>query len=253
MHKLTISPAVADRVKARSGRLHPFDSLQARHAALVVIDLQNYFLKPGAQGETPNARAIVPNVNRLAAELRERGGHVIWVRNSTAGTRQSWSHFHESLMTPERQKRRYKEMQPDGDGYKFWHALDMRPGDGKLAKKRFSAFIRGSSSIERHLRARKIDTILVAGTATNVCCESSARDAMMLNFKVVMVSDALAARSDEIHQASLSAFYSNFGDVQTVDEVLESLTRGAHASAKNWRGARRVLRRTPLSKRSASL
>ncbi len=252
MHKLAISPAIAARVKERTGKLHPFDSLDARRTALVVIDLQNYFLKPGAQGETPNAREIVPQVNRLAAELRSRGGHVVWVRNSTAATRENWSTFHECLMTPERQKKRYKEMQEDGDGFKFWHALDIRPGDGKLAKKRFSAFIRGSSPIERHLRTRKADTVLIAGTATNVCCESTARDAMMLNFKVVMVADALAARADEFHNASLSAFYSNFGDVQTVDEVLASLDRGT-PKAKNWRGARRVLRRTPLSKASASL
>jgi len=52
---------------------------------------------------------------------------------------------------------------------------------------------------------------------------------MMLNFKTVMVSDALAARSDELHAASLTAFYSNFGDVQTSAEVLQSLDRGAQA------------------------
>ncbi|MEX0751995.1 MAG: isochorismatase family cysteine hydrolase [Xanthobacteraceae bacterium] len=245
MHKLAISPATAARVKARSGKEHPFDVLDPRRTALLAIDLQNYFLKPGAQGETPNARGIVPAVNRLAAELRRRGGHVVWIRNGTAGTRQNWSIFHLYLMTPERQKRRYKEMQSGGDGYEFWHALDIEPGDAKLAKKRFSAFIRGSSRIERHLRGRGIDTVLIAGTATNVCCESTARDAMMLNFKVVMVADALAARSDELHNATLTAFYSNFGDVQTVSEVLASLDRGAkNTKPQNWRGARRVLRRT---------
>ena len=226
MHKLAISPAVAARVKQRTGKLHPFDSLDARRTALLVIDLQNHFLKPGAQSETVTARAIVPAVNSLASELRTRGGHVVWIRNSTTGTRQSWSTFHQCLMTPERQKRRYKEMDKGGDGLKFWHALDIQPGDAKLAKKRFSAFIRGSSRVERHLRNRGIDTVLVTGTATNVCCESTARDAMMLNFKVVMVADALAARSDEIHNASLTNFYSNFGDVQTVSEVLGSLDRG---------------------------
>ena len=64
-------------------------------------------------------------------------------------------------------------------------------------KKRFSAFIQGSSDIEAYLRGRGIDTLLIGGTATQVCCESSARDAMMLNFKVVMVPDALATYSDD--------------------------------------------------------
>jgi len=238
MHKLAISPAVAARVKARSGKQHPFDVLDPRRTALLAIDLQNYFLKPGAQGETPKARDIVPAVNRLASELRRHGGHVVWIRNSTAGTRQSWSTFHECLMTPERQKRRYKEMDKGGDGLEFWHALDIQPGDAKMAKKRFSAFIQGSSRIERHLRDRGIDTVLIAGTATNVCCESTARDAMMRNFKTVMAADALAARSDEIHNASLTNFYSNFGDVQTVNEVLDSLDRGANKRAHAPRSSR---------------
>ena len=54
----------------------------------------------------------------------------------------------------------------------------------------------------------------------------------MLNFKVVMVSDALAARPDEIHNASLSAFYMNFGDVQSIDDVIASLDRGAKATRR---------------------
>ena len=227
MHKFSMSPHTLARVQSRAGKTHPFDNLDAHRTALLVIDLQNYFLKPGAQGETPLARAIVPTVNQLAAALRGRGGHVVWIRNGTAGTRQSWSTFHECLMTPERQQRRYKEMEADGDGFEFWHALDIRPGDGKIEKNRFSAFIQGSSPIVDYLHSRSIDTVLIAGTATNVCCESTARDAMMLNFKTIMVSDALAARSDELHAASLNAFYSNFGDVQNSAEVLQSLDRGA--------------------------
>lgn len=244
MHKLAISPSVVGLVKERTGKVHPFDSLNPRRTALVVIDLQNYFMK----GIAPK---IVPAVNRLASELRGRGGHVVWVRNSTEGTLKSWSVKHDFLKSPALRKVHYEEMRTNGDGFKFWPTLDMQPGDGKLVKKRFSAFIQGSSPIEKYLRSRKIDSILVTGTATNVCCESTARDAMMLNFKVVMVADALAARSDEIHNASLSAFYLNFGDVQTVDEVLASLTRGAE-KPKNWRGAKRVLR-APLSKASASI
>ena len=76
------------------------------------------------------------------------------------------------------------------------------------------------------MRDRGLDTLLVTGTATNVCCESTARDAMMLNFKVVMVADGLATHTDEEHNATLSNFYGQFTDVQTTDEVIESLARG---------------------------
>ena len=231
MHKLAITEAAVRRVKNRLGRLHPFDIIDAPRTALLVIDMQNYFVKSGYQGEVPLARDIVPNINRLAADLRRRGGHVVWLRNSTTDTRESWSNLHNWLALPERAQRRYETMEEDHEGFAFWHLNDIRPEDGKITKKRYSAFIQGSSDAEHYLRQRDIDTVLIAGTATNVCCESTARDAMMLNFKTVMVADALAADSDDDHNASLSAIYGLFGDVQTVDEVLASLERGKRAHA----------------------
>jgi ureidoacrylate peracid hydrolase len=229
MHKIAISSAALDRMTARMGKLHPFDAIEPRKAALLVIDMQNYFVKQGHQGEIPLAREIVPNINRLATGLRRRGGHVVWIRNGTRDTREKWSTLHECLLTADRMERRYKEMDIDGDGYAYWHLNDIRPEDAQLTKTRYSAFIQGSSNVEQYFRERGIDTVLITGTATNVCCESSARDAMMLNFKVVMVSDALATHTDAEHNASLSAFYGQFGDVQTTDEALQSLERGDKA------------------------
>jgi ureidoacrylate peracid hydrolase len=231
MHNIVLSEASLARAKRQFGKLHAFEAIDPRSTALLVIDMQNYFVKPGHQGEVPLAREIVPNINRLAAGLRGRGGHVVWVRNSTADTRKSWSNYHEGLMTPDRMQRRYAAMDVGQDGFEFWHLNDIRTEDALLTKKRFSAFVHGSSDIERHLRERAIDTLLITGTATNVCCESSARDAMMLNFKVVMVSDGLATHTDEEHSACLSALYGQFTDVQTVDEVLQSLERCDKARA----------------------
>ena len=231
MHKIAIAQATTDRLKKRLGKLHPFDAIDPRKTALVVVDMQNYFVKQGHQSEIPGAREIVPNINLLAAELRRRGGHVVWVRNGTNDTRESWSNYHSYLQSPDRAERRLKSMEIGEDGYEYWHLNDIKPEDGQITKKRYSAFIQGSSNIERHLRDRNIDTILITGTATNVCCESSARDAMMLNFKVVMVSDGLATHTDDEHNATLSAFYGQFGDVQSVDELLQSLDRGGKKRA----------------------
>jgi nicotinamidase-related amidase len=231
MHKIAIAQATLDRMMARFGKLHPFDAIDPRKTALLVIDMQNYFVKQGHQSELPMAREIVPNINRLAAELRRRGGHVVWIRNGTNDTRQSWSNYHDYLQSPERAERRLKSMEVGEDGYEYWHLNDIRPEDAQITKKRYSAFIQDSSNIERHLRDRGIDTLLITGTATNVCCESSARDAMMLNFKVIMVSDGLATHTDAEHNATLTNFYGQFGDVQTVDEALQSIERGDKARA----------------------
>jgi nicotinamidase-related amidase len=226
MHKIAISQASLERMNTRMGKLHPFDAIDPRATALLVVDMQNYFVEQGHQGEVPLAREIVPNINRLAAELRRRGGHVVWIRNGTRDTRESWSNYHGYLQKPERAERRLKAMDIGEDGYEYWHLNDIKPEDAQITKKRYSAFIQGSSNIERQLRDHNIDTILITGTATNVCCESTARDAMMLNFKVIMVADGLATHTDDEHNATLSNFYGQFGDVQTVDEVVQSLDRG---------------------------
>lgn len=231
MHKLSMPPELIERVTKRAGRPHPFDVIEPAKTALVVIDMQNYFMKHGFMGEVPEAREIVPNVNRMAAALRTRGGHVVWVKNATNGTRENWSVMHDCLMTPQNRDLRYATMDIAHEGHALWPELDVRPVDGQIVKNRFSAFIEGSSNIVSYLRQSGIDALLIGGTATNICCESSARDAMMLNFKVTMVADALATYSDAEHNASLATFYSIFGDVQTVDEVIASLDRGMSMAA----------------------
>ena len=227
MHELSIPTHVLERVIRRAGRPHPFDVIEPAKTALVIIDMQNYFMKPGFQGEVPMARKIVPTVNRLAAATRELGGHVVWVKNTTTGTRENWSVLHDWLQTPDRRDRRYASMELGQEGHALWGELDARPEDAQIVKKRFSAFIQGSSDIEAYLRGRGIDTLLIGGTATQVCCESSARDAMMLNFKTIMVTDGNAAVTDEDHNASLCAFYLTFGDIMSTDTLVTCLERNA--------------------------
>ncbi len=110
-------------------------------------------------------------------------------------------------------------MQREHHGFQLWDSLDVREGDARVVKRRYSAFVQGSSDIETVLRDRGIDTLTIAGVATNVCCESTARDAMMLNYRTLMVSDACAAATDAEHAAALGNFYLFFGDVQTTEEV----------------------------------
>ena len=77
------------------------------------------------------------------------------------------------------------------------------------------------------LRSRGLDTLLITGTVTNICCESTARDAMMMNFRTIMVTDGNAAGTDEDHNASLAAFYLTFGDIMSTDKLVGLLQRNA--------------------------
>jgi ureidoacrylate peracid hydrolase len=102
-------------------------------------------------------------------------------------------------------------------------ALDVLPDDMRVKKIKYSAFMPGSSDIDAQLKARRIDTVLITGTATNVCCESTARDAMMLDYKVVMLSDGTATLTEEEHAAALNTFMLFFGDLMSTDEAIARL------------------------------
>ena len=108
----------------------------------------------------------------------------------------------------------------------LYRELEVTPRDTVVPKRRFSPFIHGSSGLEAMLRARGIDTVVITGTRTNVCCETTARDAMMLDFRTVMVSDATAAASDLEHMAGLMTVFQVFGDVRTTGEVIGLLEKG---------------------------
>lgn len=222
MHDSAIDPGVLARVIERRGRRHIAETLDAAVCALVVIDLQDGFMLPGAPLEVAAARAIVPNVNRLAAAVRAAGGRVVWVRMNVAGERDSWNSFFRRFPA-EIAERQLVALAPGGAGYPLYAELDVHSSDDVVDKKRYSAFIAGSSPIDGLLRQNGVDTVIVAGTLTNVCCESSARDAMMLNYNVVFVSDANATWTDEQHNATLTTIVQSFGDVMTTEEVIGRL------------------------------
>jgi ureidoacrylate peracid hydrolase len=220
-----ISQHIIDRVVARRGQLHLFDHFDPARTAMVVIDMQKTFCEPGAPAEVPASRDIIEPINRLAAGLRAAGGTVIWCTHANVGvgTNSDWRNFFDHFVSDDLRSRTIESLSPGGSGQEIWAELDVGDADLKLFKNRYSALVPGSSQLERMLRSLDLDTLLICGTKTNVCCESTARDAMMMDFKVVMVSDGTAALSDQEHQASLENIIQQFGDVLTVDEILERL------------------------------
>jgi ureidoacrylate peracid hydrolase len=228
MHTFAIPKSVIDRVIERRGREHVYDDLDPAKSALVVVDMQNAFMLPGvAHSLCPMAEKIVPNLNRLAQAVRDTGGTVVWVKTTfTQEALRSWSTYF-AMTSPQRVAKRIEALTADSLGHALWSGLDVRPQDPIVEKNRFSAFIQGSSDLAAALRARGLDTVLVTGTVTNVCCESTARDAMMLNFKTIMVTDGNAAATDADHAASLIAFYLAFGDIMPTDMLIGCLKRNA--------------------------
>ena len=231
-HPFTMPQEVLDRVAKRRGKFRALDHANPRSTALVVVDLQNAFMLPGvAHALCEMAPSIVPNVNRLAEALRGAGGTVAWIRTTaTQECLTEWSQYYEHL-TPPQQQKRIEALADGSKGHEFWSELDIRREDLIVTKLRYSAFIQGASDLEAQLRARGIDTVLITGTVTGVCCESTARDAMMRNFRTIMISDGNAAVTDQDHANSLIAFHLTFGDVETTDAVIDALRSAAPSVA----------------------
>jgi ureidoacrylate peracid hydrolase len=229
MHDTAIPDWVKEHVRDRRGRLHVCADMEPEKTALLVVDLQRGFMDPEvAHSLVPYAVEIVPVVNRLASTLRAAGGRVVFLRMvATEQARQEWSVYYDDLTLPERRAARFSSMQAGGPGHELWPGLDVGATDLIVDKTRFSAFIQGSSDLEAVLRRHGIDTVLVTGTVTNTCCDSTARDAMMRNFRTVMIADANAARTDEAHNAALQNFFLSFGDVMTTEEAENYLTANA--------------------------
>ena len=223
MHPYVTPQAVKDRVLKRQGKLLSHDTIDAGRTALVVIDMQNYFVAEGFAAEIAAARDIVPNINRMAKALRSAGGPVVWIQTTAAGALEHWGNHHKYMLTPQRGERRLTELDETHAGFKLYPKLEASPDDLRVKKLKYSAFIAGSSDIDAQLKNRGIETLLIAGTATNVCCESSARDAMMLDYRVIMLSDGNATLTDQEHAATLDNFLIFFGDVMTTDEAVARL------------------------------
>jgi len=229
----TIPDDVVRRVTERRGTAHCYADLDPPKTALVVIDLQYAFMDPVVgHAVCPAALDIVPAVNRLAAAVRQSGGGVFWVRMAhDEHCAIDWSVNHQ-IVIPAAREKRIAALTPGSKGHSLWAGLDVKSDDEIVDKYRFSGFMPGTSELPDRLRARGFDTVLITGTVTNVCCESSARDAMMTNFKTIMVSDGNAAMSREEHDASLTAFYNIFGDVMDTDMVIAALSRRQAAAAE---------------------
>ena len=225
MHQVTVRQAIIDRVLARRGRHHLFDTLDPKKTAFVIIDMQNMFCEPGSPAEVPASRGICEPINRLNKELRELGGLVIWVTSATVSHngKSDWEHFIRNFVAEDVQQRTIEALKPNSPGEQIWQGLEVDEGDLHVRKNRYSVLTPGSSKLQSLLSSMGIRNVLIGGTKTNICCESTTRDAMQLDYNVVMVEDCNAALSDEEHRSALENVIQQFGDVMTADETISLL------------------------------
>lgn len=223
-----ISEKIREAVIKRRGRLRVFSDIDPRKAALLVIDMQNCFCAPGGAIEVPKARSLVPNINRLAQVSRQCGAPVFWIRHVNKKDGSDWRLFFDGgFLSEAKREVILGDLREGSPGTQLWMELDAQPGDYHLEKCRYSALIPGSSNLERALRSLGRDTLMITGVRTNICPESTARDAMMLDFKVFFIGDGTAAMTDEEHQATLNTLIQSFADVVTTTEMIAEIENAA--------------------------
>ena len=215
LHDWYIEPREYARHEARRGRRHAFEVLEARRTALVVVDMVPFFVE-----QNEYARGIVPNIARLAGVLRSAGGTVAWVLPNSAPPLPARAEFLGPTVAET-----YRTSGGTGPlRDRLWHQFDVDDGDLVVDKTSAGAFFPGHCDLSARLDLLGVDTVLVAGTVANVCCESTARDASVLGYRVVMVADANAAMRDQDLNATLHTIYRSFGDVRPTDELISLLT-----------------------------
>jgi ureidoacrylate peracid hydrolase len=213
-HPSGIPEKIVKKVTARRGRLHAFETIDPTATALVVIDLDEATV---ANDDT--SQRMIPVVNALARAVRQSGGIVAWVLSCMNAMPKHFS----AILGVELATRYVKDGQSDGPGTRLWPSLQRDDSDLNAVKSGASAFFPGKCNLKEQLDARDIDTVLIAGAVTNICCESSARDAAELEYKVIMISDALSGQAHGLHEATLATFYRIFGDVRPSEEVIRLL------------------------------
>ena len=196
------------------------------HTALVVVDVQNDFCAPGGMMDKEGSdleavQQMAAALPRLIAEARAAGVLVVFVRNvyttepnrylsdvwlEQAARRRKGSYTISPVCTPESW---------EGD---FYGDVRPLPDEPVVTKHRFSAF--HNSDLETVLRARSTRTVVLAGVASNVCVETTAREAFVRDYYVVFLSDGTAAYSRPAHDATLSVIDQFFGEVARIDDVV---------------------------------
>jgi nicotinamidase-related amidase len=201
-------------------------TINTRRTAIIVVDMQAVFCNPDGAVYIPDAIKVVDPILRILDAGRKASIPVIYLRHVVRGDGSDTG--------------RMRDLYPGVDAIldrnlpsvEIIEPLKPLPGDIVVDKLFFSGF--HNTDLDTILRARDVDTIVICGTVTNVCCESTVRDAVHREYKVIVVSDACAAQpypdmgwgaltSEEVQRVTLTVMAHEFGEVTHTQDLIERL------------------------------
>jgi len=189
---------------------------------LLVIDMQNDFVNEGRVMEVPMAREFLPNMKRILETCRKNEIPVIYTTHVLYDDLEI-----SPLETAYNPVLKKAGMRAGTDGVKVVEELAPLPNEVVIPKHRYDGFHNTplETVINNSRGMNEVDTVIIIGTVTNVCCESTARSAFMRDYKVVFVSDANGGLDEASHQATLSIIEKVFGRVMSTDELIQNIER----------------------------
>ncbi|OIQ76018.1 isochorismatase family protein YecD [mine drainage metagenome] len=192
----------------------PAISLDPKTTALVLIDLQYGIVAMNVQPQT--GEQVVGRAKRLAQAFRAVQAPVVLVTVST-------SPDGADALAPTLDSPAPTALSRPANWSTIVAELEPQPSDIKVVKRQWGAFY--GTDLELQLHRRGIKTIVLAGIATNIGVESTARDAYERGYDQLFVSDAMASLSEEAHANTLKFIFARIGRIRTTDEVLASLPK----------------------------
>jgi ureidoacrylate peracid hydrolase len=200
------------RTQAWMERIRPFNqhnmTLNVPASALLVVDMQRFFLEPDSPTFTCGGLAILPGVKRLIDAFRRARRPVIYSQHVhhpgdlDAGIMGWW--WEGKCLEGSPESAIHPEIAP-------------LPGEKVVAKHRYSAFY--NTDLETVLRVLKVEDLVMAGVMTNMCCESTTRDAYYRDYRVFFLADGTGSINEEMHLASLLNMAFGFAYVTTCAEI----------------------------------
>lgn len=177
--------------------------------ALLVIDMQRYFLEPDAPAYLEDGPAIIPNVKKLIQKFREKDCPIIFTR-----------HAHKKGEPTGQMGRWWNNKLPwEGDEYsELINSLKPKENEHVITKTRYSAFEK--TYLNDFLKRQKIDTIVVCGVMTHLCVETTIRHAFILDYQPILVEDACASENKKHHEATVYNLQHGFAYVVTTGDLL---------------------------------
>ena len=196
--------SVSSRQESRRKRFE----FNVNSAALLVLDMQNYFMDPESHAHVPSGHAVLPNIRSLIGFFRSAGRPVIFTR-----------HGLESGEDPGIMGRWWRDnVREDSSESAIIESLDVKDSDAVIRKTRYSAFV--GTDLERMLKSKGVESLVIAGLTTHLCCDSTARDAFMKDFAVFFVVDATATWTEDLHVSSLKALSDGFVIPVATNDIL---------------------------------